>query len=104
LTVGVRKYEFQVPFGVVDCDDVRITKIEEKPCHSYFINAGTYMLEPAAWDLIPEGSRFDMTDLIRVLLEAGETVVGFPIMEYWIDVGRHEDYVKAQELVSKGAL
>ena len=104
LTVGVRKYELQVPFGVVDCDDVRITKIEEKPCHSYFINAGTYLLEPAAWDLIPAGSRFDMTDLIRVLIEAGETVVGFPIMEYWIDVGRHEDYIKAQELVSKGEL
>ena len=104
LTVGVRKYELQVPFGVVDCDDVRITKIEEKPCHSYFINAGTYLLEPAAWDRIPGGSRFDMTDLIRVLLEAGETVVGFPIMEYWIDVGRHEDYLKAQELVVKGAL
>lgn len=104
LTVGVRKYELQVPFGVVDCDDVRITKIEEKPCHSYFINAGAYMLEPAAWDRIPEGTRFDMTDLIQALLDAGETVVGFPIMEYWIDVGRHEDYVKAQKLVSKGEL
>lgn len=104
LTVGVRKYELQVPFGVVDCEDVRITRIEEKPCHSYFINAGTYLLDPAAWDRIPEGSRFDMTDLIRVLLEAGETVVGFPIMEYWIDVGRHEDYMKAQELVLKGEL
>lgn len=104
LTVGVRKYDLQVPFGVVDCDDVRITRIEEKPCHSYFINAGTYLLDPAAWDRIPEGSRFDMTDLIRVLIDAGETVVGFPIMEYWIDVGRHEDYMKAQELVLKGEL
>ena len=104
LTVGVRKYDLQVPFGVVDCDDVRITKIEEKPCHSYFINAGTYLLEPSAWDRITEGAKFDMTDLIRVLLEAGETVVGFPIMEYWIDVGRHEDYAKAQELVLKGEL
>jgi dTDP-glucose pyrophosphorylase/CBS domain-containing protein len=104
LTVGVRKYEFQVPFGVVECDDVRITRIEEKPCHSYFINAGTYLLEPAAWDRIPKDGQFDMTDLIRVLLDAGETVVGFPIMEYWIDVGRHEDYVKAQELVLRGEL
>lgn len=104
LTVGVRKYDMQVPFGVVECDDVRITRIEEKPCHSYFINAGTYLLDPAAWDHIPEGERFDMTDLIRVLLEAGETVVGFPIMEYWIDVGRHEDYIKAQELVLKGEI
>lgn len=104
MTVGIRKYDIQVPFGVVDCDDVRITRIEEKPSQSYFINAGTYLLEPAAWSLIPEGTRFDMTDLIRVLLEAGETVVGFPIMEYWIDVGRHEDYLKAQELVSKGEI
>lgn len=104
LTVGVRKYEMQVPFGVVDCDDVRITRIEEKPCLSYFINAGTYLLEPEAWDHIPENRQFDMTDLIRVLLEAGQTVVGFPIMEYWIDVGRHEDYIKAQELVLKGEI
>jgi len=104
LTVGVRKYDLQVPFGVVECDDVRITRIEEKPCHSYFINAGTYLLEPAAWDRIPKDGRFDMTDLIRVLLESGETVVGFPIMEYWIDVGRHEDYAKAQELALKGEL
>jgi dTDP-glucose pyrophosphorylase/CBS domain-containing protein len=104
LTVGVRQYDIQVPFGVVECEDVRITRIEEKPCLSYFINAGTYLLEPAAWDRIPQGEQFDMTDLIRVLLEAGETVVGFPIMEYWIDVGRHEDYIKAQDLVSKGEL
>jgi dTDP-glucose pyrophosphorylase/CBS domain-containing protein len=104
LTVGIRQYDMQVPFGVVECEDVRITRIEEKPCLSYFVNAGTYLLEPSAWDRIPQGQRFDMTDLIRVLLEAGETVVGFPIMEYWIDVGRHEDYLKAQELVSKGEL
>jgi dTDP-glucose pyrophosphorylase/CBS domain-containing protein len=104
LTVGVRKYDMQVPFGVVDCEDVRITRIEEKPCHSYFINAGTYLLEPAAWDQIPEGKQFDMTDLIRVLLDAGETVVGFPIMEYWVDVGRHEDYIRAQELAQKGEI
>jgi dTDP-glucose pyrophosphorylase/CBS domain-containing protein len=104
LTVGVRRYDMQVPFGVVECEDVRITRIEEKPCLNFFINAGTYLLEPAAWDLIPDNQKFDMTDLIRVLLEAGETVVGYPIMEYWIDVGRHEDYVKAQELVRKGGL
>ncbi len=104
LTVGLRRYDMQVPFGVVDCEDVRITKIEEKPCLNFFINAGTYLVEPAAWDLIPENSKFDMTDLIRVLIDAGKAVVGYPIMEYWIDVGRHEDYMKAQELVLKGEL
>ena len=42
-----------------------------------------------------------MTDLIQKLLEAGRPVVSFPIMEYWLDVGRHEDYQKAQEDVLK---
>jgi dTDP-glucose pyrophosphorylase/predicted transcriptional regulator len=102
LTVGVRKYDMQVPFGVVDCDDARITKLEEKPSVSFFINAGTYLLEPSACDYIPEGRPFDMTDLIQKLLGAGKIVVSFPIMEYWLDVGRHEDYQKAQEDARSG--
>jgi dTDP-glucose pyrophosphorylase/CBS domain-containing protein len=104
MTVGVRKYDVQVPFGVVECDDVRITSIEEKPSLNFFINAGTYLLEPSAWDYIPESQRFDMTDLIRTLLEARQPVTSFPITEYWIDVGRHEDYQKAQDDVLKGMI
>ncbi len=102
LTVGVRKYDMQVPFGVVECKGERITKLREKPSLSFFINAGTYLLEPSAWDYIPEGRRFDMTDLIQALLDDGRPVASFPIMEYWLDVGRHEDYQKAQEDVRKG--
>jgi dTDP-glucose pyrophosphorylase/CBS domain-containing protein len=102
LTVGVRKYDMQVPFGVVECRGERITKLREKPSLSFFINAGTYLLEPSAWDYIPEGRRFDMTDLIQALLDDGRPVASFPIMEYWLDVGRHEDYQKAQEDVRKG--
>jgi dTDP-glucose pyrophosphorylase/CBS domain-containing protein len=104
LTVGVRKYDMQVPFGVVECEDARITKLQEKPSLSFFINAGTYLLEPSACDYIPEGQSFDMTDLIQKLLKAGRLVVSFPIMEYWLDVGRHEDYQKAQEDVLEGRI
>jgi dTDP-glucose pyrophosphorylase/CBS domain-containing protein len=102
LTVGVRRYDMQVPFGVVECEGVRITKLQEKPSLSFFINAGTYLLEPSAWDYIPEGRPFDMTDLIQTLIDAEQTVASFPIMEYWLDVGRHEDYQKAQEDVLRG--
>jgi dTDP-glucose pyrophosphorylase/CBS domain-containing protein len=104
LTVGVRKYDMQVPFGVVECDDVRITRLQEKPSLSFFINAGTYLLEPSACDYIPAGRPFDMTDLVQKLLDAGRPVVGFPIMEYWLDVGQHEDYQKAQEDVLNGRI
>ena len=104
LTVGVRKYEVQVPFGVVECEDVHVKGLEEKPSLSFFINAGTYLLEPAVCDLIPAGQRFDMTELIKKLIDAGRVVVSFPIMEYWLDMGRHEDYVKAKEDVRNGVL
>ncbi len=103
LTVGVRKYEVQVPFGVVDCEDVHVKGVEEKPSLSFFINAGTYLIEPSVREFIPAGKRFDMTELINKLIEAGRTVVSFPIMEYWLDMGRHEDYAKAQQDVRNGA-
>jgi NDP-sugar pyrophosphorylase family protein len=104
LTVGVRKYEVKVPFGVVECDDVRIKQLREKPSLTLFINAGIYLLEPSVCDYIPDGEHFDMTDLIQKLLDVGRTVVSFPIMEYWLDVGRHEDYQQAQEDVRNGRI
>jgi dTDP-glucose pyrophosphorylase/CBS domain-containing protein len=104
ITVGVRKYEVKVPFGVVECEDVRITNLREKPSLTFFINAGVYLLEPSACDYIPEGERFDMTDLIQKLLDAGRPVVSFPILEYWLDVGRHDDYRQAQEDVRNGRI
>ena len=102
LTVGIRAHEVEVPFGVVEADGVRVTELTEKPLLRLLVNAGIYLLEPGAWDFIPAGRRFDMTDLIRRLLDEGEVVVGFPIFEYWQDVGRHEDYSRAQEDVRDG--
>ena len=102
ITVGVRRYVIDVPFGVVECDDVRITELREKPSYTLFINAGVYLLEPTARDYIPDDTYFDMTDLIKRLLDAGRTVVSFPIIEYWLDIGRPEDYVRAQEDLRHG--
>jgi dTDP-glucose pyrophosphorylase/CBS domain-containing protein len=102
LTVGVRKYDVDVPFGVVELEEVHVNYIREKPSFNFFINAGAYLLEPEVCDFIPSGRRSDMTELIQTLIEAGKIVVSFPIMEYWLDVGRHEDYAKAQQDVRNG--
>jgi dTDP-glucose pyrophosphorylase/CBS domain-containing protein len=104
LTIGVRKYDVPVPFGVVDCEDVHVMRLEEKPSVSFFINAGAYLLEPGVREFIPSGQRFDMTELIQRLIDSRRTVVSFPIMEYWLDMGRHEDYAQAQEDFRNGAI
>lgn len=102
LTVGVRHYELEVPYGVVECDGPRVCQLREKPRYSFLVNAGIYLLEPSVHRYIPSGQRFDMTDLIERLLEEGGTVISFPIVEYWLDIGDPADYKQAQEDVRNG--
>jgi dTDP-glucose pyrophosphorylase/CBS domain-containing protein len=96
MTVAVRRYEVQVPYGVVECDQANVRGLTEKPQFSFFVNAGMYLLEPTVHDLIPSGELFNMPDLIQRLLDAGRPVVSFPIREYWLDIGRLADYETAQ--------
>jgi len=97
LTVAVRQYDLQVPFGVMECSGALVTGVREKPTYNFFVNAGIYLLEPEACRMIPQGNRFDMPDLISDLIKAKRKVVSFPVTEYWIDIGQHLDYARAQE-------
>lgn len=104
LTIAVSKYDFKVPYGVIESNGVFVREIVEKPSLSFFVNAGIYLLEPSACCYIPKNRHFDMTDLIEQLLEKKRPVVSFPIVEYWLDIGRHDDFDKAQEDIENGRL
>jgi NDP-sugar pyrophosphorylase family protein len=102
MTIGVRAYKIQVPYGVVECHGPEVVGLTEKPEMKLFVNAGVYLLEPTVQAHLPAESKFDMTDLIARLLAAGKTVVSFPIVEYWIDVGRTADYEQADSDLRRG--
>ncbi|MBI3332862.1 MAG: nucleotidyltransferase family protein [Candidatus Omnitrophica bacterium] len=102
LTVAVRHYDIQVPYGVVECEGAAVRGISEKPVMGFFVNAGIYLLDPIVYQHIPSGQRFDMTDLIQRLIAEGCSVVSFPIREYWLDIGEHAEYERAQQDVSEG--
>jgi UDP-2,4-diacetamido-2,4,6-trideoxy-beta-L-gulopyranose hydrolase len=95
MTVAVRPYEARVPYGLVDLAGSRIVSIEEKPLARGFVNAGIYLLNGDVCKLIPARERLDMPQLIERLLEEDRTVVGFPLREYWIDIGAVADYERA---------
>lgn len=102
LTVAVRQYDMKVPYGVINCEDAIVRSIEEKPVYKVLVNAGIYLLEPTAHRSIPHTpGKFDMTDLIDQLMREGKTVIAFPIVEYWMDIGQHGDYAQAQEDVKQ---
>jgi NDP-sugar pyrophosphorylase family protein len=94
-TMCVREYDFQVPYGVVNIEGHNILSIEEKPVHRFFVSAGIYMLSPEAIRHIPENKFYDMPTLFEKLIEYKEKVVSFPIREYWLDIGRIEEYERA---------
>lgn len=96
LTVAVRHYDLKVPYGVIECDGPVVRALSEKPVLGFFVNAGIYLIEPTVYRYIPNGQRFDMTDLIQRLLDHGQPVVSFPVREYWLDIGQHADYEQAQ--------
>jgi dTDP-glucose pyrophosphorylase len=102
MTVGVRVYDLSVPFGVLECEGPLIRKVSEKPSYKFFVNAGVYLLDPEAQALVPAGKPFDMTDLIEELLAHDRSVISFPILEYWLDMGRPEDYQQAQDDLNNG--
>jgi len=94
-TMCVREYDFQVPFGVVNLEDNKIKSIVEKPVHKFFVSAGIYVLAPEVLDIIPKNEFYDMPTLFEKLIENKGHVVSFPLSEYWLDIGRIEEYKKA---------
>lgn len=83
-------------------EEEKIIDLEEKPSQEFFVNTGIYVLNPEVLEFIPEGQRFDMPDLIKILLEHGKKISSFPIHEYWLDIGKIQDYEQAQEDVKNG--
>ncbi|WP_304544970.1 nucleotidyltransferase family protein [Sulfurimonas microaerophilic] len=95
-TMCVREYDYQVPYGVIQTDGSRITAIEEKPVHKFFVNAGIYVLSPQVFEYIPKEEFYDMPTLFEDIIKDDLKTISFPIHEYWLDIGRMSDFEQAQ--------
>jgi NDP-sugar pyrophosphorylase family protein len=97
ITVCAKEYDVQIPYGVVEDHDGVVTQLREKPTHRMYINAGIYVISPSALDLLPASGRFDATQLIQAAVDDERTVGSYHITDYWMDIGRIEDYERANE-------
>jgi len=94
-TICVKEYSSQIPYGVVTVQNNRLLKIEEKPEQRFFVSAGIYVFSPASLDYVSSGSPQDIPVLLKTLLASGKELSVFPIREYWIDIGRFDDFERA---------
>lgn len=93
-TMCIKQYNINLTYGEVKLDKENIMSINEKPKHKFFINAGAYILDPKCIELIPK-KFYDMPSLFKKMIKKKYKIVSFPLEEYWLDVGRPNDYDKA---------
>lgn len=96
ITAGVKIVESEIPYGVIEVDGVSIVSLQEKPIRRDFVNAGVYVLEPSVVSGLSKNKKIDMTELIVAHISKGK-VCAFPFHEEWVDLGRPEDLVQAQQ-------
>lgn len=95
-TMCVREYDFQVPYGVVQAEEHMVTEIIEKPVQKFFVNAGIYVLNTSILKSIEGKKYLDMPELLEQQIKRSKGVNSFPLHEYWLDIGRIEEFEQAQ--------
>ncbi|GAB5380731.1 MAG: nucleotidyltransferase family protein [Aliiglaciecola sp.] len=95
-TMCVREYQQQIPYGVIETDGYKITGIKEKPTSQHFVNAGIYVVSPELLEMVSKGQYIDMTTLLELSISRENDVAVYPILDYWLDIGRLDDFQKAQ--------
>lgn len=98
LTLAIKKIFTPFAFGDIFFEGDRVTGIEEKPDLVNYILTGIYCMRPEIFEHIPDNEFFGMDTLIRNLLEKEIEVLKYEMLEYWLDIGREDDYHKAQEI------
>lgn len=95
-TMCVREYDYQIPYGVINGEGNKITSMVEKPVQRFFVNAGIYVVSPEVIASVPKNHRVDMPTLLEEHMNERDNVLMFPIHEYWLDIGRMDDFNRAQ--------
>ena len=99
MLIAAVPYNVKVPYAVLEIENNRVKRFAEKPTYTYHSNAGIYLIKKELLNRITGNETYDATDFMEALINENRNVQTFPLMEYWLDIGKHEDYEKAQEAI-----
>lgn len=89
-------YQVNIPYAVLETVDSQIKSFKEKPTYTYYSNGGIYLMKKSVLKHLPKNTHFNATDLMEKLIKENHKVISYPLIGYWLDVGKHEDFEKAQ--------
>lgn len=96
LAVLTIPYQVAIPYAVLETEKGEVKSFKEKPTYTYYSNGGIYLMKREMLGYIPQNTFFNATDLMEELITKNKKIISFPFSGYWLDVGKHEDFEKAQ--------
>jgi dTDP-glucose pyrophosphorylase/CBS domain-containing protein len=96
MSVASIPYKVDIPYAVMETAGHQVIAFKEKPTYTYYSNGGIYIIKRELINRIPKNSFYNATDLMEQLINDGGKLVSYPIRQYWLDIGKHEDFEKAQ--------
>lgn len=96
LAVLTIPYQVAIPYAVLETEKGEVKSFKEKPTYTYYSNGGIYLMKKEMTHLIPQNKFYNATDLMEDLILQNKKIISFPFSGYWLDVGKHEDFEKAQ--------
>jgi dTDP-glucose pyrophosphorylase len=100
LAVACIPYQVNVPYAVMEIENHLVKGFIEKPTYTHYSNAGIYLMKREVAEMVPSNQCFNATDLMEKLISDGKKVVSFPFSGYWLDIGRHKDFEKANKEIN----
>ena len=97
ILVASIPYQVNLPYAIFEEEDRKISSFKEKPNYTYYANAGIYIIKKELLKLIPQGKVYNATDLMEDVIKSSKSLIHYPIRQYWLDIGKHEDFEKAQK-------
>jgi dTDP-glucose pyrophosphorylase len=104
MMVGCIPYSVNIPYAVFELDGKKVSSLKEKPTYTYYSNAGIYMLKSQHLHMVPKNKPYNATDFIEDLIQKGMKVIYYPILGFWLDIGNHEDFHKANKYLEQNSI
>ncbi|MFY0626322.1 MAG: nucleotidyltransferase family protein [Reichenbachiella sp.] len=97
MSIASIPYKVEIPYAILNTEGTEIKSFAEKPTMTYYSNGGIYLLKREHIARIPKGEFYNATDLMEILIQSKKKVISYPLRGYWLDIGKHDDFTKAQE-------
>jgi len=97
MMVASVPYTVKVPYAILESENKNVKSFKEKPEFTYQANTGIYLLKKKLLSLVPDGEFFNATDLMDKVINSSYKLAYYPMLSYWLDIGKHDDFKKAQE-------